>query len=73
MDRDLNHVIRSMFSISFLVPQSWVTSTEEMSGIFTSERKVADYEQIWHKDVFMPCLKKLRTEVCMDTKIVRRV
>ena len=50
-----------------------MTSPEEMSGTFTNERKVADYEQIWHKDVFMPCLEKLGTEVCMDAKIARRM
>jgi len=45
-----------------------VASPEKMSGIFTNERKVADYEQIWHTDVFMPCLEKLGREVCMDAK-----
>ena len=65
--------LENMFNISFTVPQSWVTFPEEMSGTFTNERKVADYEQIWHKDVFMPCLEKLGTEVCMDAKMARRM
>ena len=45
--------------------QCWVTSTECMSGIFSTPRKVAKYEKQWHSNVFLPCLKKLRAEVSL--------
>ena len=38
---------------------------DKMSGTFTSAEMVAEYEQCWHSNVFVPCLEELGTEVCV--------
>ena len=45
--------------------QIWVASPDKMNGIFTSAGMVAQYEQLWHSDIFVPCLENLETEVCV--------
>ena len=48
-----------------IVLQTWVASSDKVNGIFTSAGMVAQYEQLWHSDVFVPCLENLETEVCV--------
>ena len=47
------------------VSQIWVSSPESMTGTITEVEKIIEYEEQWHADVFVPCLKKLRAEVCV--------
>ena len=37
-----------------------------MSGTITEPEKIVEYEKQWHADIFMPCLKRLGTEVCVS-------
>jgi len=37
-----------------------------MSGTITEPEKIVEYEKQWHADIFMPCLQKLGTEVCVS-------
>ena len=56
----------------FSIPQCWMTSQESMSGIFTDQGRVAEYEQQWHSIIFSPCLKKLRAEVSDTCSFLKR-
>ena len=56
--------VESMLS-SVRVLQIWVSSPEKASGTITDAAKIVEYEKQWHADIFVPCLKKLGTEVCV--------
>jgi len=46
-------------------PQIWMSSPESMCGTITELEKIIEYEKQWHADIYVPCLKKLGTEVCV--------
>ena len=52
------------------VPQIWVSSPESICGTITEPEKIIEYEQQWHADIFVPCLTKLGTEVCVDGLLI---
>ena len=56
--------VRVWFS-SIHLPQIWASSPVSMSGPITDPAKIVVYEKRWHADIFVPCLKKLGTEVCV--------
>ena len=57
-------MIRACFS-SVHAQQIWMSSPESMCGTITELEKIVEYEKQWHADIFVPCLKKLGTEVCV--------
>jgi len=40
-----------------------LSSPESITGTITEPGKIVQYEEQWHTDIFLPCLKKLRKEV----------
>ena len=57
--------VLSSDSVHACTIQIWVSSPEGMSGTIKDAAKIVEYEERWHADIFVPCLKKLGTEVCM--------
>ena len=57
-------MFRACFS-SVHVPQIWMSSPESTAGTIREPGKIIEYEEQWHADIFVPCLKTLRAEVCV--------